>query len=124
MEQQENFFISEVSGETKASAATTTRTRYIGLDLLKILRENLSHTTFHSVGHIYNTHDYFLKLVLFICFLVSGSFCIYLTIKTFISFFAFAVLTTTSTVFDIPAECNLLKNGNNLTPPSILFLSV
>jgi hypothetical protein len=74
-------------------------------EFVKILAENLTGTTFHSIGYIFETPDYFLKIVLSICFLASAVYCGYVLVLSFIQFFSFGVLTTTSVVSDIPAEC-------------------
>jgi hypothetical protein len=107
MQQNNNFFSSEVSGEfNSASDQSAKKTnRWIGLDFLKIIKENLTETTFHSIASIYNTPDPFLRVTLFVCFIASTAFCCYLAVKTVISFTTFDVLTSTAIVPDIPAEC-------------------
>ncbi len=74
-------------------------------ELKKILTEAISETTIHGIYDIYKIKDYFLKTVVIICFLSSAGFCCYLTITTFIAFFSFSIITSTSVISDIPAEC-------------------
>jgi hypothetical protein len=74
--------------------------------LKKILTETLSDTTIHGIYDIYKIKDYFLKTLIILCFLASAVFCCYLTVTTFISFAEFDVISTTSVISDIPAECN------------------
>jgi hypothetical protein len=76
-----------------------------GYGFKSIVSENLSDTTFHLINKIYKTNDLFLKAILFICFLGSGGFCCFLTIKTFIDYFSYGVLTSTKTISEIPADC-------------------
>jgi hypothetical protein len=73
--------------------------------LKKIISENISETTVHAISNAYHTNDWFLKITLWVCFLASTGFCCYLTVKTFITFFSFGVLTSSSIVFDIPTDC-------------------
>ncbi len=74
-------------------------------ELKKIFTETISETTIHGIYDIYNIKDYFLKTVVIICFLSSAGFCCYLTVTTFISFLSFGVITSTSVISDLPAEC-------------------
>jgi hypothetical protein len=75
----------------------------------KIISDNLSNSSVPAISTAYHTNDWFLKIILWFCFLASTGFCGYLTVKTFITFFSFSVLTSTSIVFNIPTEC---KNYN------------
>jgi hypothetical protein len=96
--QAENFLISKDKAKTS----------HKGLDLRKIVSASLGNTTFHSVSNIYHTTDLFLKVVLFVCFVASGCFCCFLTVKAFVAYFSFGVLTSTNVVSDIPAECMII----------------
>jgi hypothetical protein len=71
----------------------------------KILHDNLTGTTFHSIGYILTTPDYFLKIALSVCFLASAVYCGYVLVQSFFQFFSFGVLTTTNVVSEIPPEC-------------------
>jgi hypothetical protein len=78
--------------------------------LKQIMRRNISATTFHTVGDIYNEDDVFLRFVLAICFLTSSGLCGYFTMKTFVEFFSYGVLTSNTIVSNIPTECIILYN--------------
>jgi hypothetical protein len=78
-----------------------------GFDLERIIAENANETTFHSIDKIYKTKDLFLKLTLFVCFMTSGGFCSYLTVNTFIDYFSYHVLISTSIISEIPVDCNV-----------------
>ncbi len=75
------------------------------LELKRILEENVSTTTIHGIYNIYLSKDYFLKAIIALCFLASGSFCCFMTVTTFIDFLSYGVLTTTSVVPEVPANC-------------------
>jgi hypothetical protein len=78
----------------------------LGVVLKKIISSNLADSTVHTIGSVYSNNDYFLKTILFVCFISSGGFCCYLTVKTLMTFFSYGVLTSTNVASDIPAECN------------------
>ncbi len=92
-----------IDGQNKA------RKKYIELCKQKMAShfENvLSTSTIHGIYDMYKIKDIFLKVFITLCFIASASVCFYLTVTNFIEFFSYAVLTTTSTNSDIPAECN------------------
>jgi hypothetical protein len=99
----QNFLASVESGKVNQETLSYNH-------LLKIVSENCANTTFHSINYIYHTKDWFLKLVLLVCFLASTAFCGYLIVKTFVSFISFGVLTSTSINSAIPTECMKKKN--------------
>jgi hypothetical protein len=81
----------------------------LNLQLKKIFVDNITETTVHGIIPVYRTQDNFIKVTVALCFLASAIFCCYMSGATFIEFFSFGVLTTTSVVSNVPAEC---KNNN------------
>jgi hypothetical protein len=77
--------------------------------IIKIITDCLIATTIHTVYDIYMIKDYFVRAFLLACLLTSAGFCCYLTINTLIDFFSFNVLTTSSVVSDIPAQCKKIS---------------
>jgi hypothetical protein len=98
---------SEKTNEEEGKEIKDKKSENEKFDVIKILHENLTGTTFHSIGYIFDTPDYFLKVVLGICFLASAVYCGYVIVQSFIQFFSFSVLTSTTIVSDIPAECKI-----------------
>jgi hypothetical protein len=73
------------------------------------LVDAISHTSIHGIYDIYKVKDKFLRLFLVVCFLGSAAFCCYLTINTFVAYFSYDVLTTSSVISDTPVECNFIS---------------
>jgi hypothetical protein len=107
--QVENFLQGDaetgVGLDASKTAQPVNKKGLLGYEFFRIMVDNLSKTTFHSIGRVYDTKDLFLRIFFIVSFIASSGICGYLTAKTFITFFSFGVLTSTSMVSDIPAEC-------------------
>jgi hypothetical protein len=81
--------------------------------LKRILSKNLSETSFNGINEIFHTKDLFLKLIFTVCFLTSSGFLCYFTLKAFMEYFSYNVLTFNTVIADIPAECNQIDFFND-----------
>jgi hypothetical protein len=102
---RETQFYAESKKADEAEQTKEKEPEIVKFKIKQILHENLTGTTFHSIGYILTTPDYFLKIALSVCFLASAVYCGYVLVQSFFQFFSFGVLTTTNVVSEIPPEC-------------------
>ncbi len=74
------------------------------LSALGYLDRAIKTTTVHRIGLIYQIESRFLKCTLGALFILSAGYCTYQIVNTIITFSEFDVLTTTSYIYEIPAE--------------------
>jgi hypothetical protein len=83
------------------------------LNAISYLSRAIRTTSIHRLGCIYELESKILKTILIFLFLLSASYCTYQILNTIIAYAVSGILTTTSYIYEIPAEfpvvqfCNL-----------------